>query len=159
MATVVAEFSAKTTNIEKTIYFLSLMSFSINGLKPHILFSCKNFMFSDYAWKKLSAPGNGGGRRVGAPSPPPPTPPPLRTFSTVLPYSYLTNYDLSYDFINTGIFVWQNFSETSLGYFILRLPPAKIKYVIWCFWNFCQLGHAAIYNCQKKFSIYILSSF
>ena len=66
MATVLAESTAKTTNLEKTIYFLSLMSFSINRLKPCILFFCKIFMFSDFTWKKISAPGN---------SPAPPRPP------------------------------------------------------------------------------------
>ena len=42
-------------------------------------------MFSDYAWKKLSAPGNGGGRRVGAPSPPPTLPPPHILYGPALP--------------------------------------------------------------------------
>ena len=40
---VVAQFTAKTTNSEKAIYFLTLMPCSINRLKPHMLFSCKNF--------------------------------------------------------------------------------------------------------------------
>ena len=52
LATVVAQFIAKTTNSERPIYFLSLMSCSINKLKPHMLFTCKNFMFSDLTWEK-----------------------------------------------------------------------------------------------------------
>ena len=61
-ATVVAQFTAKTTNSEKAIYFLSLMYCSINKLslmycsinklKSHMLFTCKNFMFSNFTWKK-----------------------------------------------------------------------------------------------------------
>ena len=35
--------TVKTTNSEKTIYFASLMSCSINKLKSHMLFTCKNF--------------------------------------------------------------------------------------------------------------------
>ena len=48
----VAQFTAKTTNSEKAIYFLSLMPCSINKLKPHMLFTCKNFMSFDFTWKK-----------------------------------------------------------------------------------------------------------
>ena len=40
------------TNSAKAIYFLSLMSCSINKLKSHMLYTCKNFMFSDFTWKK-----------------------------------------------------------------------------------------------------------
>ena len=47
----VAQFTAKTTNSKKDIYFLSLISCSINKLKSYILFTCKSFnkyfMFSD----------------------------------------------------------------------------------------------------------------
>ena len=43
LESVVAQFTAKTTNSEKAIYFLSLMTCSINKLKSHILFTCKNF--------------------------------------------------------------------------------------------------------------------
>ena len=56
--TVVAQFTAKTTNSEKAIHFLTLMSCSINKLshfshfKFHTLFTCKNFMFSEFTWKK-----------------------------------------------------------------------------------------------------------
>ena len=31
---------------------MSLIYFSINRLKSHILFLCKNFMFSDFTWNK-----------------------------------------------------------------------------------------------------------
>ena len=48
-----AESTAKTTNLEKIIYFLSLMSFSINRLKSCILFSCKKFVFWFYVEKKF----------------------------------------------------------------------------------------------------------
>ena len=48
------------TNSAKAI-FLSLMSCSINKLKPHMLYTCKNFIFSDFTWKKKFAPGNDGG--------------------------------------------------------------------------------------------------
>ena len=40
----VAQFIAKTVNLERPIYFLSL--------KFHMLFTCKNFKFSDLTWKK-----------------------------------------------------------------------------------------------------------
>ena len=48
----VAQFTAKTTNSEKAIHFLTLMSCSINKLKFHTLFTWKNFMFSEFTWKK-----------------------------------------------------------------------------------------------------------
>ena len=51
MVTVVAQFTAKTINSEKAIYFLSLMSCSMKKLKSHMLFTSKNFMFSDFPWK------------------------------------------------------------------------------------------------------------
>ena len=53
----VTESTAKTTNLEK-------LSTWTNRLKSRILFSCKSFMFSDFTWKKNSAPGNGGGWRL-----------------------------------------------------------------------------------------------
>ena len=60
MVIAVAQFTAKTTNPEKAVYYLSLMSRSINKLKSIFeTFTCKNFMFSDFMWKKKFAPGNG----------------------------------------------------------------------------------------------------
>ena len=56
MVTVTAQFTAKMTNSEKTVYFLSLMSCSINKLKP---------VFRFYV-KKQFAPGNSGGGGPGA---------------------------------------------------------------------------------------------
>ena len=38
--------------LRKAICFLSLMFCSINKLKSHMLFTCNNFMFSDFTWKK-----------------------------------------------------------------------------------------------------------
>ena len=43
LVTAVVRLTAKTTNSEKAIYFLSLISCSINKLKSHILFTCKCF--------------------------------------------------------------------------------------------------------------------
>ena len=57
----IAEFTAKTTNSEKAISFLSLMFCSINKLQSHMLFTCKNFMVSDFTWKKNFAAENSGG--------------------------------------------------------------------------------------------------
>ena len=67
LITAVAQVTAKTTNSERAIYFLSLKSCSIEKLKSHMLFTCKNFMFFDFTWKKKFVPGNGGG--AGAPPP------------------------------------------------------------------------------------------
>ena len=50
LITLVAKFTVKTTNSEFDIYFLSLMSCSTNSQKSHILFTCKNFMFSDFLY-------------------------------------------------------------------------------------------------------------
>ena len=50
LVNVVAQFTAKTTNSVKVIYFLLLTFSSINKLKSHMLFTCKDFMqilFSD----------------------------------------------------------------------------------------------------------------
>ena len=61
LVTVVAQITAKTVNLEKANYVLSLMFSSINKLKSHMLFACKSVMFSDFTWKKNFAPGNGAG--------------------------------------------------------------------------------------------------
>ena len=45
LVTVIAQFTVKTTNSVKAIYFLSLMSCSINKLKYQMFFTCKNFFF------------------------------------------------------------------------------------------------------------------
>ena len=59
-----AQFTAKMTNSENTIYFLSLMSCSINKLKSPMFFALKNFMFFDFKWKKIFAAENGGGHNL-----------------------------------------------------------------------------------------------
>ena len=61
LVTVIGQFTAKTTNSEKAIYFLSLMSCSINKLKSRKFFTCKNFVFRFYVEKQNCAPVNGGG--------------------------------------------------------------------------------------------------
>ena len=45
LVTVIAQFSGRKTNLEKAIYFFSIMSFSINKLKSHLFFTCKNLCF------------------------------------------------------------------------------------------------------------------
>ena len=50
LVTVIVQFTAKMTNLEKAIYFLSIRSCSINRLKSHWLFTRKNFMFYDFIW-------------------------------------------------------------------------------------------------------------
>ena len=59
MVTVIAQFTAKMTKSEKTIYFLSLMSCSINKLKSVFRFLREK--------KNFFAPGSGGdgGRKGG----------------------------------------------------------------------------------------------
>ena len=47
-----SSFTAKAANSEKAIYFLSLMSCSTNKVKSHMLFTCKNFMFSNFTREK-----------------------------------------------------------------------------------------------------------
>ena len=119
--TVIAQFTAKTTNSEKTIYFLSLMSYSINKLKSRMLFTCKKFMFFNFTQNKnffcnLSNP------------PPPPLPPAsptpflygpvckflfllifknnLHVFSCNAFYFYLNEY------LHKNIFKYANFSTS-----------------------------------------------
>ena len=53
LVTAVCQFTAKTTNSEKSIYFLSLTSCSIRKLKFHMLFTCKNFVFRFYVKKNF----------------------------------------------------------------------------------------------------------
>ena len=48
----VTQSTAKTTNSEKAIYFVSLMSCSINKLKSHMLFTCINSVFRFHVIKK-----------------------------------------------------------------------------------------------------------
>ena len=63
LVTVVAQFTAKTTNSEKAIKFLPLMSCSINKQKFHMLFECKkrNFLLQEM----LEIAGGRGGRGMG----------------------------------------------------------------------------------------------
>ena len=56
------QFTPKITYSEKAIYFLSLMSCSINTLKSYMLFTCKSFMFSDFTRKKTYFPPGNDGR-------------------------------------------------------------------------------------------------
>ena len=74
---VIAQFTAKTTNSEKAISFLSLIFCSTNNLKSRMLLTCKDFckVFRLYMENKTFAPVNG--RVAGVP--PAPTP-----FSTAL---------------------------------------------------------------------------
>ena len=62
----VAQFAANTTNSEEAIYFLSLISCSINKLKSHILFTCRNFVFQFFLEKNF-APENGEGAATPCP--------------------------------------------------------------------------------------------
>ena len=68
MVTVVALYFGKSTNSEKAIYFLLLMSCSINKLKSHIIFTCclRVFLGFPILRGKKIAPGNGGGMGAGA---------------------------------------------------------------------------------------------
>ena len=65
----VTQFTAKTINSEKSIYFLSLTFCSMNKLKSHISFTCKSFMFWVLHRKNFFAKGNkgngGGGGGAG----------------------------------------------------------------------------------------------
>ena len=72
LVTVVAQFAAKTINSEKAIYFLSLMSCSMNKLKSHMLFTCKKLCFPILRGNKFFAQGSGGGGGGGAGAPPVP---------------------------------------------------------------------------------------
>ena len=63
LVTVVAQFTAKTTNSEKAIKFLPLMSCSINKRKFHMLFECKkrNFLLQEMLEIAGAEDGGGGG--------------------------------------------------------------------------------------------------
>ena len=52
LVTVIAQSTANTATSVKAIYFLSLKSCSRNKIKSHMFFTCKNFIFSDFTWKK-----------------------------------------------------------------------------------------------------------
>ena len=58
LVTVVALFTAKMTNPEKTIHFISLVSCSISKLKSQMLFTCKNFVCRFYVEKKVLMTGS-----------------------------------------------------------------------------------------------------
>ena len=80
LVTVVAQFTAKTTNLEKVSYFLSLISCSMKKLKSHLLCKCKSFtkmLFFDLTWNKNFSSrkwwwggGVGGGEGWCHPCPP-----------------------------------------------------------------------------------------
>ena len=53
LVTVVAQFTAKTLNSGKAIYYLSLLSCSINKLKSQMLFTCNTFVPFDFTCKKI----------------------------------------------------------------------------------------------------------
>ena len=78
LVTVVAQFTAKTSNLEKAIYVWSLIFCSINIVKSHILLTSKNFMFYGFMWKTFfySRKWLGGWRL--------PCPVPLMPFFTAL---------------------------------------------------------------------------
>ena len=81
----IAQFTAKITNSEKAIYFLSLMPCSINTLSSlicssHVKISC----FPILRGKKYFVPGNS--RVAGAPLAPFPYGPDLRPVSRGLMY-------------------------------------------------------------------------
>ena len=80
-----AQFKVKTTNSEKGIYFLSLMSCSTNKLKSDTLFTCENAMFSDFTWEKKFCSKK---HWEGVPSAPPPLPPPPFFYGPVLKMHY-----------------------------------------------------------------------
>ena len=129
----VTQFTAKTTHSRKAICFLSLMSCSINKLKSHMLFTCRNFMllwfydkFYDFTWKKMFAPGNGGGRTNV-----PPAPggswnwcPPFSLFSTALTISknqtmepvQLWNFDEFLKIIFQSLYIYCLFSHIVFFY-------------------------------------------
>ena len=48
LATVVAQFTTTTTNSKKAVYFLSIISYSVNKLKVYMLFTSKNLVFSNF---------------------------------------------------------------------------------------------------------------
>ena len=101
----VAEFTAKTTNSELAIYFLLLMSCSINKHKFYILFTCKNFC-ENFVFQfnmEKSFPGSGVGGD-GVPWPP---------FSTALIYTYI-HID-AYIHITTKIIKVQNMKTKDIN--------------------------------------------
>ena len=61
LVTVVAQFTAKTANSERAIYSLSLMPYSIDKVKLHMLFWYKNVVFFHFTWKNFFVPGIGEG--------------------------------------------------------------------------------------------------
>ena len=48
----IAQITAKTTNLEKAIYFLSLMPCSMNKLLSLTYYSHVEILFSNFMWKK-----------------------------------------------------------------------------------------------------------
>ena len=61
LATVVAQFTTTTTNSKKAVYFLSIISYSVNKLKVYMLFTSKTLEFSNFVRE------NGG--ETGPPAP------------------------------------------------------------------------------------------
>ena len=57
LVNMVSQFTSKTINFRKVVYFLSLMSYSLNKPRSQILFTSKIFVFFDfirnffYSWK------------------------------------------------------------------------------------------------------------
>ena len=72
-----------------------------------MFFTCKNFMFSDFMWKKSFPPGNGGGLAPHHPPPSPLTP----LFLFLLPFIlFLTLIEpLPYEIVNPVLLTRINF--------------------------------------------------
>ena len=88
----VAQFTAKRRNLEKNIYFLLLMSYSINKLKSHMLFSCQNFMFSilrgmNFLLKEMM--------RGLVPLTPAPSPPTIFILTLLFVHTVYANFDFN----------------------------------------------------------------
>ena len=114
LVTVIAQFTAKTTNSEKAIYFLSIMSFSINKLKSHLLFTYKNLYFMILCGKKVLLQEMVRGRRGGL-APPSPHPHLSLQSCIVLKYHphHLTKYESKGKKFQFSIFLvnWEKFGN------------------------------------------------
>ena len=116
LATVIAQFTAKMTKWEKAIYFLSLMSCSINKLKSHMFFTCKNFMCSNFTWEKIllqEMVGEGGGGLV-----PPTSPLSLRSCNSIL-FHYTKVWILTEYYSNVWILAVRHFGGICFFIFVI----------------------------------------
>ena len=102
-------FTVKTTNSEKSIYFLSLMSCSTSKLKSRMSFTCQSFIFSNFTREKVFCSRKWWGWRGEGWRPPAPLPflySPGSAWGTLFSYYSVAIYAYSEPYLGRFRYIW-----------------------------------------------------